>query len=140
MVENIHEAVKKSNAMMMMPIEASTPLQLLPPLQSISTIDQSALQPSSISSSAANNSVVPATSTASSGDSGLAGALCIMVWNCVEEQRTSCGSSFTIAEAMKKVDSQQPFALVDGWPTATTSGVTSALPSSSSSKRQRTRR
>ncbi|KAJ1859473.1 hypothetical protein LPJ57_006945, partial [Coemansia sp. RSA 486] len=90
------------------PANANTPLQLLPPpplpplppLQSAPIADQSVLQPVSIS------------------DSEFAGTLCIMVWGCVREQRTSCGSAFAIAETMRKVDSQWPFALVDGWPTA----------------------
>ncbi|KAJ2602848.1 hypothetical protein H4R99_002553 [Coemansia sp. RSA 1722] len=111
------------------PANANTPLQLLPPpplpplppLQSAPIADQSVLQPVSIS------------------DSEFAGTLCIMVWGCVREQRTSCGSAFAIAETMRKVDSQWPFALVDGWPTAIeASSVTSA--SSLSRKRQKTRR
>ncbi|KAJ1803841.1 hypothetical protein LPJ75_005760, partial [Coemansia sp. RSA 2598] len=100
-------------------IGTSAPLQLLPPLPCVPAIDQNALQPSSIALGTNNNI------NSSTGDSGLAGALCIMVWNCVEGQRTSCGSTFTIAEAMKRVDGQKPFTLVDGWPTAAAAEVTS---------------
>ncbi|KAJ2371223.1 hypothetical protein GGI05_007862, partial [Coemansia sp. RSA 2603] len=67
-----------------------------------------------------------------SGDS-FANMLCTMVWNCVGEQRTSCKDMFAVAEAMKSVDRKYQYELVDGWPCAKLTVVTSAA----QSKRQK---
>ncbi|KAI7830915.1 hypothetical protein BX661DRAFT_170108 [Kickxella alabastrina] len=61
--------------------------------------------------------------------------LCVTIWSSVNEMRTSCGNAFFIADAMRSVDRQWSYALVDGWPTASENVASET--SSSASKRKK---
>ncbi|KAJ1885221.1 hypothetical protein LPJ66_010226 [Kickxella alabastrina] len=61
--------------------------------------------------------------------------LCVTVWSSVNEMRTSCGNAFFIADAMRSVDRQWSYTLVDGWPTASENAASET--SSSASKRKK---